>query len=137
MLTSLTDDLFEIDQYLIRNIKFRLAFREFGTSLGLQCQAEQTTMKDRAVDFKNWADSIIATWDPYMELSISEDMTPEDIRPITRVMYASALIPGGKLFTIVISVQAGAIWTLTGVIQLSVQDTWVRSLSLWRKDDSG
>ncbi|OQD75202.1 hypothetical protein PENDEC_c008G06690 [Penicillium decumbens] len=88
------DDLFEIDQYLIRNIKFRLAFREFGTSLGLQCQAEQTTMKDRAVDFKNWADSIIATWDPYMELSISEDMTPEDIRPITRVMYASALIPG-------------------------------------------
>lgn len=97
MLTSVADNLFEIDQYLTRNIKFRLAFREFGTSLGLQCQAEQTTEKERAVDLKNWADSIIAAWDPYMELSISEDLTPEDMRPITRVMYSSALIPGGEL----------------------------------------
>jgi hypothetical protein len=35
-----------------------------------------------------------------MKLSISEDLTPEDMRPITRVMYASALIPGGKLIAI-------------------------------------
>ncbi|KAJ5587025.1 uncharacterized protein N7459_002790 [Penicillium hispanicum] len=92
-----TDNLFEINQYLKRNIRFRLAFREFGTSVGAQCQSQQTTEKDRAVDLKTWSDAIIAAWDPYMELSITEGLTPEDLRPITRVMYASALIPGGEL----------------------------------------
>ncbi|KAJ5625679.1 hypothetical protein N7510_001988 [Penicillium lagena] len=90
------DNLFEINRYLERNIKFRLAFREFGTCMGIQCQSLQTTEKDRAVDLKVYADAIIAAWDPYMELSISAGLTPEDLRPITRVMYASALIPGGE-----------------------------------------
>lgn len=85
-------DLFEINRYLERNIKFRLAFREFGTCLGIECQAES----GQASDQKVYADSIITAWDPYMELSISEGLTPDDLRPITRVMYASALIPGGK-----------------------------------------
>lgn len=96
VLMSRSDNLFEINQYLLRNIKYRLAFREFGTCLGAQCQAEHITEKERGVDLKTWSDSIIAAWDPYMELSISEGLTPEDLRPITRVMYASALIPGGK-----------------------------------------
>lgn len=48
------------------------------------------------MDFKTWADGIIAAWDPYMGLSMSEGLTPQDLRPITRVMYASALTPGGK-----------------------------------------
>ena len=65
--------------------------------MGIQCQALQTTEKDRAVDLKVYADAIIAAWDPYMNLSISDGQTPEDLRPITRVMYASALIPGGEL----------------------------------------
>jgi hypothetical protein len=88
------DDLFEINRYLERNIKYRLAFREFGTCMGIQCQAEQTTEKDRAVDLKVYADAIIAAWDPYMELSLATDVTPDDLRPITRIMYAAALIPG-------------------------------------------
>ncbi|CAL5867402.1 uncharacterized protein PFLUO_LOCUS1621 [Penicillium psychrofluorescens] len=87
-------NLFEINRYLERNIKFRLAFREFGTCMGIQCQSLQTTEKDRAVDLKVYADAIITAWDPYMDLSISAGLTPEDLRPITRVMYASALIPG-------------------------------------------
>lgn len=96
-LTAFTaDDLFEINRYLERSIRFRLAFREFGTCMGLQCESEQTTEKDRAVDFKTWSDAIIVAWDPYMELSASAGLTPADLRPITRVMYASALIPGGK-----------------------------------------
>ncbi|KAJ5654338.1 hypothetical protein N7490_001341 [Penicillium lividum] len=90
-------NLFEIDQYLTRNIKFRLAFREFGTCMGCSCQAQQTTDKERAAELKTWADTIISAWDPYMELSISDNLTPEDLRPITRVMYASALNPGGYL----------------------------------------
>lgn len=64
--------------------------------MGLQCESEQTADKDRAVDFKTWSDAIIVAWDPYMELSTSAGLTPADLRPITRVMYASALIPGGK-----------------------------------------
>lgn len=91
------DNLFEINQYLERNIRFRLAFREFGTCMGIQCQSEVNAEKERTVDLKCYSDAIIAAWDPYMQLAISDDLTPEDLRPITRVMYASALIPGGKL----------------------------------------
>ncbi|KAJ5085769.1 hypothetical protein N7532_010540 [Penicillium argentinense] len=87
-------NLFEVNRYLDRNIKFRLAFREFGTCVGTQCQAENMTEKDWSVDLKTWSDAIVAAWDPYMELTISENLTPDDLKPITRVMYASALIPG-------------------------------------------
>ncbi|KAJ5408585.1 hypothetical protein N7509_002468 [Penicillium cosmopolitanum] len=88
-------NLFEIDRYLDSNIKFRLAFREFGTCMGAQCQSEHMTEKEGSVDLKTWSDSIIAAWDPYMDLTISQGLTPDDLKPITRVMYASALIPGG------------------------------------------
>lgn len=64
--------------------------------MGIQCQSEVDAEKERTVDLKCYSDAIIAAWDPYMQLSISDDLTPEDLRPITRVMYASALIPGGK-----------------------------------------
>lgn len=64
--------------------------------MGIQCQAEQTTEKDRSVDLKVYADAIIAAWDPYMELSLASDVTPDDLRPITRIMYAAVLIPGGE-----------------------------------------
>lgn len=64
--------------------------------MGIQCQSEISVEKDRSVDLKCYSDAIVAAWDPYMELAISDDLTPEDLRPITRVMYASALIPGGK-----------------------------------------
>jgi hypothetical protein len=100
------DNLFEINQYLERNIKFRLAFREFGTCMGIQCQSE-VKGKERAVDLKCYSDAIIAAWDPYMQLSISDDLTPEDLRPITRVMYASALIPGGKLSQTILYDESG------------------------------
>lgn len=94
------DDLFEINRYLERNIKYRLAFREFGTSLGAQCQSQQSTEKDRAVDLKHYADAIITAWDPYMELTMSSDLTHDDLRPITRIMYATALMPGGEFYSI-------------------------------------
>ena len=62
--------------------------------MGIQCQSE--VMKERSVELKCYSDAIITAWDPYMELSLSDGLTPEDLRPITRVMYASALIPGGE-----------------------------------------
>ncbi|KAF9250745.1 hypothetical protein DTO013E5_9112 [Penicillium roqueforti] len=87
-------NLFEINQYLERNIRFRLAFREFGTCIGIQCQPRVNAKKECSGDLKCYSDAIIAAWDPYMKLSITDDLTPEDLRPITRVMYAAALIPG-------------------------------------------
>ena len=114
------DNLFEVNQYLLRNIKFRLAFREFGTSMGAQCQAQQTSEKERAVDLKTWSDAVIAAWDPYMELSISEGLTPEDLRPITRVMYASSLIPGGK-------------WILIQPCRACLKYVLISFPSIWRR----
>lgn len=95
----LKDELFELDHYLDRNIQRRLAFREFGTGLGLQCMAGQSSEKDRAVDLTKYAQAILDAWDPYMRLSSESSTTPEDLRPITRVMYAAALIPGGELLS--------------------------------------
>lgn len=97
-----TDDLFGARHYLDRNVRYRLAFREFGTAIGLQCHLQQTRQKAAPADLKAIADAIIAAWEPQMDLTRPADstdpadLTPDDLRPITRVMYASALIPGGK-----------------------------------------
>ncbi|EAA59365.1 predicted protein [Aspergillus nidulans FGSC A4] len=90
------DELLEIRRYLDRSMKYRLAFREFGTALGLRCMAEQEVEKERAVDLRAYSEQILNVWRPVMEASLSDDATPEDLRPITRVMYAAALIPGAS-----------------------------------------
>lgn len=87
-------ELFEIDRYLDRSHKYRLAFREFGTCMGIKCMSEQSTEKESAVDLKVYADKILDSWNIYMQKSLATKMTPDDLRPITRVMYASALLPG-------------------------------------------
>ncbi|PTU20488.1 hypothetical protein P175DRAFT_0531825 [Aspergillus ochraceoroseus IBT 24754] len=87
-------DLFEINRYLDRNIKYRLAFREFGTCMGIRCMSGQDSEMERSVDLKVYSDRILAAWGPYMDLALRTDVTPEDLRPITRVMYAAAMIPG-------------------------------------------
>ncbi|PWY95788.1 hypothetical protein BO94DRAFT_600495, partial [Aspergillus sclerotioniger CBS 115572] len=85
-------DLFEGERCLDRDVRLRLAFREFGAAMGIRCVAEQEAEKDRAVDLKVYADRIVDCWTPYM---MGEGEGEEDeLRPITQVMYASALIPG-------------------------------------------
>ncbi|BCR97917.1 uncharacterized protein AKAW2_31236S [Aspergillus luchuensis] len=85
-------DLFEIKRYLQRDPRYRLAFREFGAAMGIKCVAEQLAEKDTAVDLKVYADQIVDFWAPYMAGEEEDDI--EDLRPITQVMYAAALIPG-------------------------------------------
>ncbi|KAE8349452.1 hypothetical protein BDV28DRAFT_141204 [Aspergillus coremiiformis] len=87
-------DLFEVDRYLDRSHKYRLAFREFGACMGIRCMSEQSSEKDRAVDLKVYADKILDSWNVYMQQSLVTDVTLHDLCPITRVMYASALLPG-------------------------------------------
>ena len=80
--------------YFDRDIERRLAFREFGTALGVQCQdATEGEWIDRA-------DSITTMW---RDAGLFEGSwksrvnTDHDLAPITLVMYAAALVPGGKL----------------------------------------
>ncbi|PYH88666.1 hypothetical protein BO71DRAFT_413920 [Aspergillus ellipticus CBS 707.79] len=90
-----TGELIEKKHYLNRDITSRLAFREFGTCLGLRCLAEQESQKDRAEELKAYADAILDCWEPHVgSSSSSSDITPADLQPITQVMYAAALIPG-------------------------------------------
>ncbi|KAL4911337.1 hypothetical protein BDW74DRAFT_172799 [Aspergillus multicolor] len=87
-------ELLEIRRYLDRGMKYRLAFREFGTALGLRCMAEHETEKERSGGLRAYSDQILEAWRTTMDASIGKDATPEDLRPITRVMYVAALIPG-------------------------------------------
>jgi len=85
---------------LSRNAKHRLAFREFGAVLGLRCFLGETADENKYTEdreknkeeieyLRNRAQVVVDYWERY--LMQSED---EDLRPITLVMYAAALIPG-------------------------------------------
>ncbi|KAL2137337.1 hypothetical protein VTI74DRAFT_3277 [Chaetomium olivicolor] len=65
-----------------RDASRRLAFREFGTCLGLECYGVDE-------ELKKGVDAVVNFWHHYLE-----DSTDEDLRPISLVMYAAALIPG-------------------------------------------
>ncbi|OCH86333.1 hypothetical protein OBBRIDRAFT_797302 [Obba rivulosa] len=73
---------------------YRLAFREFGTCLGIQCHVEKHKISMTEEESSFWAackDKIISTWAGRLESGAG---LREKLVPITQVMYASALIPG-------------------------------------------
>jgi hypothetical protein len=62
--------------------RYRLAFRDFGACLGVGCcDAADLTLETQA-------EQLIKAWEQAFV------QTPEELRPITQVMYAAALIPG-------------------------------------------
>lgn len=65
----------------------RLAFREFGFCLGVGCYGAEGEVADRARELMEF-------WRGYAE---GEGETGDDLRPISLVMYAAALKPGGEL----------------------------------------
>ncbi|KAH8656512.1 hypothetical protein BGZ60DRAFT_417152 [Tricladium varicosporioides] len=67
---------------LDRNPRYRLAFREFGTCLGIKCFDGDEFLERRVAD-------VIKFWEIFMK-----DITVDDLRPISMVMNAAALIPG-------------------------------------------
>ncbi|PGG96649.1 hypothetical protein GX51_07728 [Blastomyces parvus] len=81
--------LFDDNHFLETNLQYRLAFREFGTCLGIGCLTD-VEANDNAGGFRNRSEEIITQWEKY----ISSYLTPDDLKPITRVMYSTALIPG-------------------------------------------
>lgn len=81
-----------------RSTSQRLAFRDFGLALGIKCGLSTR-------DQKKWterADSVLKAWEESGLVPESRaDHTAginaeEDLRPISMVMYAAALIPGGE-----------------------------------------
>ncbi|KAL8684953.1 MAG: hypothetical protein Q9218_008056 [Villophora microphyllina] len=62
----------------------RLAFRDFGASLGLRCYAGENAEYDRL------AEKLRGNWDAFLQYQ------PEELQPISQVMWAAALIPGGE-----------------------------------------
>ena len=70
-------------QHSLGDMRYRLAFRDFGACLGIQCvgAAVDNTIQDGATE-------LLKHWEKHIK------QTPEDLRPITQVMYAAALIPG-------------------------------------------
>jgi hypothetical protein len=60
----------------------RLAFREYGTCLGIGC------MEDADDTLQKYRDRIIETWEKH------RSSTPGDLRAISEVMRAAAIIPG-------------------------------------------
>ncbi|KZT69181.1 hypothetical protein DAEQUDRAFT_281192 [Daedalea quercina L-15889] len=76
---------------------YRLAFREFGTGLGIRCHIEMRQRElssDEKDDWEAYAEKILATWEPGIEHGSTH--TPASLVPITLVMYSSAVIPGGE-----------------------------------------
>jgi hypothetical protein len=84
VLTSTGVLLGENGGILDRSPQHRLAFREFGTCLGIGCYGGGQYLVERAK-------AVVKFWEEYME-----EVTADDLRPISLVMYATALIPGGE-----------------------------------------
>ena len=79
------DTLYEEVRYFESRLSYRLAFREFGTCMGIGCH-------DGGDEWSQRAERIMSTWQK-RDLMTS---TSEQLQAITMVMFASALIPGGN-----------------------------------------
>ncbi|KAK9371653.1 uncharacterized protein V1513DRAFT_454995 [Lipomyces chichibuensis] len=73
--------IFSEERYAERTLVHRLAFREFGALMGIECYGHDDYLNARAP-------LILALWEKHIA-----ELTPEDLMPITLVMYASALLP--------------------------------------------
>lgn len=88
---------FWASSYFRQEIDRRLAFREFGLALGLRCG-----LVPRDKKWVEKAASVVTAWEnaglvPEMKAKNEAGLNAEeDLLPITNVMYAAALIPGGE-----------------------------------------
>ena len=84
-------EIIVVGGYFQKSLDRRLAFREFGTALGVQClDAGNGALLNLADEIcKQWEDHGIV---PRPLEELSDDLM--DLMPITAVMYATALIPG-------------------------------------------
>ncbi|KAI9158068.1 hypothetical protein HJFPF1_06056 [Paramyrothecium foliicola] len=80
---ELAKDMLEPSSRLLRRAASqRLAFREFGACLGIACVDADDQVKAKVA-------SLLEFWKNHLQQS-----TEDDLRPISQVMYAAALVPG-------------------------------------------
>lgn len=96
LLQKATRDLGKLFEkgYFERDIRRRLAFREFGTAMGIRCA------KGEDEGWIEKADLVTAEWRDAGLLEgtgLTSVNSGKDLQPITLVMYAAAMIPGGEL----------------------------------------
>lgn len=77
-----------IDALAARPASRRLAFREFGFCLGVKCYGADEGLLEEVRE-------VIRFWEEYTEWN-DPNYGDKDLRPISLVMYAAALIPGGE-----------------------------------------
>ncbi|KAM0477558.1 hypothetical protein ACHAPX_005871 [Trichoderma viride] len=78
--------LSENSPMLHRSASHRLAFREFGTCVGVACWDVNDYLETRVAD-------LVGFWDGHLDSKDTED----ELKPISRVMYATALNAGGEI----------------------------------------
>ena len=71
---------------LERSIKERLAFREFGSALGIRCSKNNEIGK--------YAEQIITAWEDEGRVPVPQKRNLKSMEPIDCVMYAASLVPG-------------------------------------------
>ncbi|KAF2454401.1 hypothetical protein BDY21DRAFT_374019 [Lineolata rhizophorae] len=77
--------------YFAQPLRARLAFRDFGAALGIGCVAGSDSGEgDEEAPLRACAADVLAKWRDALE----GPLTPGDLRPISDVMYAAALVPG-------------------------------------------
>ncbi|KAI0718787.1 hypothetical protein C8T65DRAFT_570247 [Cerioporus squamosus] len=90
--------LHDEEKYFEAPTRFRLAFREYGTCLGVHCLLSQVSADvssgKEGTYWKSFLNEVHGTWQPSVEGD--PPLVPRKLQPITLVMYAAALYPGGK-----------------------------------------
>lgn len=88
----MADNLCTTEDYFDLPLCFRLAFREFGTCLGIHCLAAHDRNFEALVEKTVYAwESVGVVPEPAADATI-----PDNLVPITCVMYSAALFPGGN-----------------------------------------
>ncbi|KAI0676317.1 hypothetical protein C8Q78DRAFT_1065189 [Trametes maxima] len=87
----------EEEGYFDAPTRYRLAFRELGTCLGVRCLVAKLDGADgsAAAEKAHWeefVEKVLATWASSVEGD--PQLVPEKLQPITMVMFAAALFPG-------------------------------------------
>ncbi|KAF8907630.1 hypothetical protein CPB84DRAFT_1874121 [Gymnopilus junonius] len=90
------------DRYFDHPISQRLAFREFGTCMGLGCTSDLQVIQDynlpslRSRIIRQWEKAGIGSRgiDSQLSAVIRRTVQRQGLKPITMVMYAAALLPG-------------------------------------------
>ena len=102
-MTALADELAVEDRYFENPVNRRLAFREFGTCMGVGCVAGTPLVQERGMPslaahiVKQWETAGIGQRASNVQLAaaVRKAVQRQGLKPITMVMYAAAILPGG------------------------------------------